>query len=376
MQVQVVESTSELGELAGRWQRLAEACADGQATVFACPTWVLTWFDYFEAIGRPYVVLVWDGPDLVGVAPFSRTSLGVGPARFALLVSAGVENGYYGEPLLGPDPEPVARALAAHLSDLVAGGTTVVNLRRLWVDGALSRALHLRHEVTCRPMAPAADSAVVRFDQMDDVDRYFRQVARKHGITRRGRRLAEQVGTVDYHPDDSDVDGAIAALEDLLARRWEPGAGPQLFAGARRAAFTRHVLRALVDQGQAGLSTLRVDGRPVAVSVVFRLGDRAFSDFAAFDPEFAPFGVGQRELYEVLRHAWQDGATEVDLSAVSSYTYKLRWANATPATQSVALTAAGWRGPVAWGARRAMMIYRARRLARLHVQPATPPRSR
>ena len=64
---------------------------------------------------------MWRGDSLVGMAPFARTDVGWGPARATLLVSAGTEHGDYGDPLLGPDPAPVADALIDHLAALTGG---------------------------------------------------------------------------------------------------------------------------------------------------------------------------------------------------------------------------------------------------------------
>jgi CelD/BcsL family acetyltransferase involved in cellulose biosynthesis len=364
LRTELISNALGLEELRDGWEALV-----GQApgdSVFATPAWVLTWYRHFAAADTVRAVAVRDGDDLVALAPFSAYRVGHPALGYELWTTAGAEHGYYGEPLLGPFPEAAARAIAGRLADRVAAGTVAVNLRRLWFEGAMHRALVDHPHLDCRPMALPADSAVVRFDREPDPERYLRRLAKKHGVPRRARRLEERFDEVTYVPDDPDIEGALADMRRMLEQRWEPGTGPGLFTGAGRARFTRAVVPALAADGHLRVSSLQADGRRVALSVVFQVGDGVVSEYAAFDadPELARLGVGQRELYEVVSHAHRSGLAAVDLSAVKDYDYKLRWANAIYTSQSVSVTATGWRGRLARTVRRPAMSRHARRIRR------------
>ena len=51
------------------------------------------------------------------------------------------------------------------------------------------------------------------------------------------------------------------------------------------------------------MSSLTVGDERAAISTVTRVGGRHLSDNASFAPHLAPYGVGQAELYHVLRSA-------------------------------------------------------------------------
>jgi CelD/BcsL family acetyltransferase involved in cellulose biosynthesis len=368
LRVEVVTDLDDLAALADQWSALVHASP--LATAYATPAFVLTWYRHFEQPGGIYVLTVWRGDDLVGLAPFARTRIGRAPAAITLLVSAGTEHGDYGDPLLGPDPEPVAAAITDHLACLVRQ-RIVVNLRRLRDDGPALTAIRARDDLAQAPMGQVADAAVVRFDQVDDPVVHLRRLGKRHGVPRRLRRLAEAHGPVEYRPDDADVTAALDTMRAMLHRRWGPDDGPYMFRGARMEAFTRDTMRALVDSGFGRVATLTAGDRPVAVSTVLHVGDRQVSDNAAFDPDLAEFGPGQAEMHWMLTHAHRAGAREVDLRA-GDFPYKHRWANATHRTRSLALTTPGRQGQAMMAARRAMMSLRARRLSRLRDQaPAT-----
>ena len=101
--------------------------------------------------------LVAEGPpaEEVGLAPFARTRLGHPPAAVTLLVSAGTEHGDYGDPLLGPDPTPVAHAIADHLATLTRHNT-IINLRRLRDDGPTLATIEARDDIAQTPMGQIA----------------------------------------------------------------------------------------------------------------------------------------------------------------------------------------------------------------------------
>jgi len=362
----VVTDVDDLERLSGPWKALLHASAG--ATAFASPAFVLTWYRHFERPGGVHVVTVWRGDQLVGLAPFASTRLGGRRTGYQLLVTAGTEHGDYGEPLLGRDPTPVAAAIVEHLCELVHEERTVVNVRRLVEGGAMLPALQRRDDVALEPMGQMARAAVVRFEGLDDPRGYLDRLARRHGIPRRMRRLRERHAFVDYLPEDPRPDAALDAMAAMLLRRWGPEGGPRLFATSGRAEFTRAVTRALADDGLGRISTLAVDGRPAAVSTVLGVDDRLISDSAAFDVDLAPFGVGQAELYAMLRHAADTGAAEVDLRA-GDFPYKRKWANLERRARSLVMVRRGRAGDRALTARRAAMTLRARRLRHLEGKP-------
>lgn len=361
LRVEVVTDLGALAELAGPWRRLVHATPG--ATAFASPAFVLTWFRHLERPRGAYVVTVWRGDTLVGLAPFARTRLGGDHAGFQMLVSAGTEHGDHGEPLLGPHPAPVAAAVAGHLARLVHTRLAAVNARRLFDEGPMLAALRARDDLSRVPMGHVAHAAVVRFDRLDDPHDHLERLARRHDIPRRMRRLAEAHGPIAYLPDDPRRDAVLDAMSAMLLHRWGTEAGPRLFATPGRAAFTRAVNHALAADGMGRLSTLAAGGRLAAVSTVLQVGDRMVSDNAAFDTGLCRYGVGQAEIYRLLHHALEAGVVEVDMRA-GDFPYKRKWTNAERRTRSVVLVAPGRRGEVALAARRAALRLRTRRLRR------------
>ena len=285
---------------------------------------------------------VWRGDTLVGLAPFARTTIGWGPAQATLLVSAGTEHGDYGDPLVGPRPAPVADAIVDHLAALTRR-RTVVNVRRLRLDGPMWAALYARPDVRRTPMGQVAEAAVVRLDLMDDPETAIRKLAKRHDVPRRMRQLAAAHGPVEVVTGDDDLPGALDDMRTMLARRWPEGEGPKLFRTTSMERFTRDSVATLVGAGLARVDSLVAAGRRLTVSVEFVVDDRMVGDSTALDPEYSRFGPGQAMIAQLLDHCRETGVRELDMRA-GDFPYKQRWANASIRTHSLALTPPGRQG--------------------------------
>ena len=361
LRVEVVTDLAALAQLAGPWRRLVHATPG--ATAFASPAFVLTWFRHLERPRGAYVVTVWQGDPLVGLAPFARTRLGGDHTGFHLLVSAGTEHGDHGEPLLGPQPAPVATAVAGHLARLAHTRPAAVNARRLFDEGPMLAALGARDDLARVPMGHVAHAAVVRFDQLDDPHDYLDRLARRHGIPRRMRRLAESTGRSPTSPRPRARRHPRRHVGHAAAPLGHRGRAPAVRDPGPRRLHPRRDPRPGRRRHGPALDPVG-GGRLAAISTVLQVGDRIVSDNAAFDIGLCRYGVGQAEIYALLRHALEAGVVEVDMRA-GDFPYKRKWTNAERRTRSVVLVAPGRRGELALAARRAALRLRTRRIRRV-----------
>jgi hypothetical protein len=197
---------------------------------------------------------------------------------------------------------PVAEAIAEHLSRLVHRGNVAINAgasttRAPWWRPSSSATTWPASRWARWPTPPSSTSPDRR------PNAYLDKLARGHDIPRRMRRLGERCESVTYVSRDPDVDGTLDDMRDMLRRRWEPGTGPRMFHTPALERFTREAIKAMVASDVAHVSSLQADGRRIAITNVFRVGDRFMSDSVSHDPdpELARFGLGQAELYEMLR---------------------------------------------------------------------------
>src|SRR6266568_1432368 len=80
-------SVAELVELEAQWERLISASAT--PTIFQTWDWVVSWYEAFASSCQVRVLSVWDGEDLVGLAPCSATRIPGTPFRGLYLLGRG-----------------------------------------------------------------------------------------------------------------------------------------------------------------------------------------------------------------------------------------------------------------------------------------------
>ncbi|MDI2130215.1 GNAT family N-acetyltransferase [Yinghuangia seranimata] len=114
----------------------------------------------------------------------------------------------------------------------------------------------------------------------------------------------------DVYTEPERVDEGFEAYADLFPRSWKGPLPP-----ATRA--ERHdLVRRAAERGWARLYVLRLDGRPAATYLWFRVGSVALWHSTAYDEEFAALGVGNLAMWRAHEHILTEhadgGATEGD----------------------------------------------------------------
>src|SRR5256886_9837402 len=140
-------------------------------------------------------------------------------------------------------------------------------------------------------------------------------------LRRQRHRLAEN-GAVSFDaarsPDE--VAAAIEIFMKLEAGGWKGKRGTALVQDEGDAAFIRRATRALAENGQCEIVTLRAGDTPVAAAIVLRHQDRAFYFKLGVDECFAKFSPGVQLTMELTRYLCADPAIRlVDSTAAPDH---------------------------------------------------------
>ncbi|HEX5366457.1 MAG TPA: GNAT family N-acetyltransferase [Acidimicrobiales bacterium] len=357
----VVTDEGALTALSGPWVRLHAEDPDDNA--FLSWPWASTWWRHFGD-GRPdrelHVVVVRDGPAVVGIAPLLRTRVGVGPLRATVLERIAADAGDYGGMVLGPRAEEAVALLVDHLAARLRGDADVVVLGRLASDARFTRLLGdelVRRAATVATTVDRLAGACLHADVTAGFD--LARKAKKHKIRRYRGRLAEQHGEVAFvrHTGPTLEEG-LDRLVTLHDRRWavldEPVQG--LMAAPAGRAFLLDAVRALDGAGALRLLSVEAGGRPAGVELDLVSGRRQFLFKGAFDPELAAFAPGQLLHHRAFEEGLAEGIEVFDFCRGDA-PYKRRWTNGERTLATVTLARpgpAGWLARQRWRAARAL----------------------
>jgi CelD/BcsL family acetyltransferase involved in cellulose biosynthesis len=326
IEYRVIADANEIAALGAEWKAL-EHRTGSTLQAFNTQAWNRRWLAAYitrpGAEPRPVVVTAREQGRLVLVWPL------LVQRRFGLRLATffGAPVSQYGDVLV--EHRQDSRQIIAAALDVIVSRLKpdALWLRKVRDDAALTPVLapsgaH-RSETHAAPFVALADtSGAVRYESLYS--------AKSLKNRRRLLRRLEESGTVVFE----DLRGGDRArdLVDLafaMKRAWlaERGLVSAAIDDDRALAFFRDAAAAPPQDGGAWVSTLRLDGRPIAINLMLEAGNRIYAHIITYDLAYARSGVGVLLLEHCIRTAITEGRTVFDLLAPAD-PYKSDWADA------------------------------------------------
>ncbi|HMN71179.1 MAG TPA: GNAT family N-acetyltransferase [Rhodoblastus sp.] len=306
------------------WRDLARRAIEPNP--FMEPDFALTAMLHLPASLRPVMAVVWQGAGgeprarMIGVWGFEQG----GGAFGGVARSWKYKHGALGTPLI--DRLAAARSVDAVLHwlrarrlgrsalvmrDLARGGEAArLIAERCAAHGLGSIGLNEHERAALRPSGGGASPERPRGSRK-----------RRRETDRLARRLAE-AGEV-MHGSASDPGDIRYASEWFLALEqagWKGRRHTAFLSDAGDAAFLRATLRQLARAGKCRIDWIAVDGRPIAMAIVLRSGDRAYYWKTAYDERFARYSPGVQLTRMLAERQLEDPAVQVtDSCAIANH---------------------------------------------------------
>jgi CelD/BcsL family acetyltransferase involved in cellulose biosynthesis len=290
------------------WQSLADRAIE--PNVFLAPGFALAAARHLTK-PAPTFLFVWDANAtprrLVGLHPLAavRGLDALLPRRLWIHEQAPL-----GTPLL--DKDCAADALAAifahgrkHLAS--AAGLMFPMLPQ---DGPVAKLLTGAAAADSRPVHVFGAHQRAMLSAGHDPQNYTQQAltAHRRRNLKRARRLLEAQGalTVEIARDGVELKAATAAFLALESQGWKGRRGTAFLQTPARAAFVQESLDALAVGGRYFVVSLVLAGKPIAIGLVLRSGDRAFWWKVAYDEAYATYSPGVHLALELTSVLLQD----------------------------------------------------------------------
>jgi len=165
---------------------------------------------------------------------------------------------------------------------------------------------------------------------------------KRQAVRRRERKLRRErnVALVDYGP--ARIEDGWRHLTRLHALRWEGGGVLRDRAWER---LHQWFASWLAERHQLWLTSLDVDGRPVAAWYGFSVGDTIYCYQSGWDPRWRQCGVSMILLGVMIRRAIEQGYRRFDFLR-GAEPYKLEWTSTARTCYEVLILRPGWRATV------------------------------
>lgn len=313
--IEVLRGRDAFDALKPEWDRLFRRAAHPHQ-LFQSHAMLGAWAASYPESGDIIVVTAREHAALVGVLPLvMRTTLGVRRLHFM-----GMPVVQFGDMLVDPHSHPDT---ASRIWDATATlGADVLEARRIRADSVV---WPFRDNATVvEDMAAPFACLLTRVDGAAPGPAYSGRD--KSNFRRRMRRLEER-GTVTLTSQGCGPAAADLAAHAVAIKRRSLDAAGVMSPAVKSKGFEAFFRSAAVDP-DCGLivSTVELDGKPVAIDLSFLCKDTAFGHVLATEPAFHKEGAGNILVHHVFASTKAAGATRFDLLAPAD-AYKMHHAD-------------------------------------------------
>jgi CelD/BcsL family acetyltransferase involved in cellulose biosynthesis len=308
---------SDLGDpdLCSAWTRLEDAGACPH--VFVSYPWVSVWSRKFAAKGAPVIIVGYEGPNPVGLAP----------------LFAG-EDGAVGFPVNFLSPRGEFLLLGEQAQPLVPASLRLLRERglrpvfRSVPRESASFELLARHArsggfyASCRPGRVAA-----YLDITTTWEEFLSTLPQKRtGRWERRLRKLGRSGEVRFRRPDAatDVGDLVASFADLEARSWKEQQGTSIRCRGLEA-FYQELCRTLDEAGVFRPYWLELDGRMIAFLLGALYRGTYFAMKTSYDEAHSGLSPGVCLFYRAIQAIFEEGATRFDFLGEQA-SWKNEWA--------------------------------------------------
>lgn len=306
-----VTITAPSPELAGPWNDLLQRA---EGNVFMSPEILCA----AAEISVLHVLLAWDTQThphrLVGLWALreeSQTDRISSWLRPAALRSTPWDNGYCSHPVI--DRACVDEVMTAFFEALRRAPRLPKLIRLMWFDTTTPAYAAIR-----RLLAGSGRYWEYRRDERPFVNSpgdFKRSGKTGKRLRQQWRRLTQLPGGADFinEREPAAVRDAFEQWLQMEHAQWKGKQGSSQLSSQRMAQFSRTLIANLAKTRNVSVTSLRVDGRPIAMSVVFYCATTAYAWKTAYDAQFAQFSPGSVMLDKLVEQLLDEGeVTRID----------------------------------------------------------------
>lgn len=310
LQTRVVSGPDWAAELQVPWQQLASQSAS--ATPFQTWEWHSTWWKHYGGGKRPYVLIVEEGDDLVGLYPLVRTR---GP--WSVLRAMGSGPADYLHPLVRTGFE---ERVGAEIADYLKRGkhASLIDLHQVREDKP-------GHDVFGADLPPLEQATCLVLDLPEGYEAYLGILSKslRYDVRKLDKALFTEKRAEIRSVDRDGISEGLQVLFEQHQKRWRKRGLPGVFFG-RAKRFQEEWAPLALDRGWLWLSTLHLENNPVGAIYAMRFGDCCYYYQAGFDPAASSISPGTLLVANTIKRAISEGCIRFDFLR-GDEPYKRRW---------------------------------------------------
>jgi len=250
---------------------------------FVLPEWLGVWWRVFGSEYKPYIRVIFQGDEVIGVAPLmvkDMTAYFMGGTDVCdyqdFVIAAGKEQDFFN----------------ALLNDLKQNGIKQLDLKHVRPDSTVLTNLAPLAEKRNYRIAAEKEAVSFEMDLPSSFEEYLNSLSTKqrHEVRRKMRRLNEE-GSIVYRSIDKGKELA-AALETFFKMFVESRQDKAAFLTEQMKEYFHHLTSAMADIGLLKMGILEIDNKPIAAIMCFDYNGCIYLYNSGYDPQYVGLSAG------------------------------------------------------------------------------------
>jgi len=310
-------------EIREAWNRLVSQ--SGNNNFFSTFEWLSTWWRHFGKERELFILVLTEGDQLVGLAPWMLSPAGRGVFSYKKIEFIGAGLSDWADLILIKEKEPdlLLNLIAEHLRRR-SGAWDVATFSEMKggkFSGLFEEAL-TRKKIIC----VGEPDSVCPFTPLEGTWEAFynaRTTAKTRGYRRRDLKRLEGEGKLEFRVLH-DISGEPALVEDIFKLGLE--VFPDLFGNREKVAFLREILTVLSRAGRLKISVLEHDKQVICFLLGFFYEGQYLGYLRGYDRRYAQGSPGEAALQMTLQHCFESGVSQFHFLR-GPEAYKSKWAS-------------------------------------------------
>lgn len=270
---------------------------------FVLPEWLDVWWQVFGSDYKPYIRVIFQGDEIIGVAPLMSKD---GTAYFMgdtdvcdyqdFVIVAGKEQDFFN----------------ALLDDLNQNGIKQLDLKHVRPDSTVLKSLVPLAEKRNYQVSTEKEAVSFEMDLPSTFEEYLNSLSTKqrHEVRRKMRRLNEE-GTIVYRSIDKGEELA-AALETFFKMFVESRQDKAAFLTEQMKEYFQQLTAAMADISLLKMGVLELDNKPIAAIMCFDYNGCIYLYNSGYDPQYVGLSAGLLSKVYAIKDSIEKGKKKFD----------------------------------------------------------------
>jgi len=323
--IKEVNELNEFNKLKVEWDKLAQK--QGKYTPFLCFDWFKIWSEHFLKDDKLLILLVYEGDQLVAIAPFlllreKFNSISVKKIELIGNIYSPIRNFIFNDLTREEKTKCLLHLFSFLFNDL--NGWDIIELCPVLEDDETMNILKsiIRERGYQNWSESYAENWYMNGIKCSSFDEYFNRRPHpdfKKSFRKRKKRF-EESGKVEFKMvrDDKGIDEYMDCYYEVYARSWKEreAVGPM---------FHRDLGRVAAAKGWLRLGFLFLNGVPVATHFCIVSNKAGYFLKVAYDGKYKEYGLGHLMHYETIRYMIDYDRIESMSLGAGNEDYKKFW---------------------------------------------------